>query len=434
MKQTILLQLFLCALLISGCNSENAQNADATKDLQSVTLEEQSVTTIPHEDSSNYLSLGNGYNTETGEKKLFPCVEGSEEEAGNVNQQVFATYNLSLEEAMRIAEGKLAVGFDSPILGIGVNSEWANEVASSDLSQSINMTIMYKPKRQVLLPSDLDSGTLGITSKCQTILEARPDLLLSSAGNAFITSINSIASLSVTLKITSATKSDKDLLTGALKFSYYGVRLEGELSDIVEKLDSSTKVSLNIKQLGGDPTALLAFGAVNGENVADCAMATATDADAMSSCISIFNNLVEYANDETSGLKGQLQSADDYAIVSYSSTDYTTSGLDELIPDEGYELVSILRELKLAEMHALYKKSWQNWELAHYLITEKSSVLTSEQYLEIESISEKALANSELAYDLLVYCQDNPYGDYCYDQVTAESENIEEYDEALLSI
>ena len=65
-------------------------------------------------------------------------------------------------------------------------AEWAYDVASSDLSQSINMTIFYKPKKDVIIPSSRSVGVLELTPVCMDIVNNRSDLLTDSVGNEFV--------------------------------------------------------------------------------------------------------------------------------------------------------------------------------------------------------------------------------------------------------
>lgn len=395
--------------------------------------EVSSLSVIDHDGQSNYLYLGNGYHSDTYERKQFPCVMGIEIEAGNVVQSVFSTKNLSFEQARSIRSGEISVAVSNPTMSIGAGAEWAYDVASTALSQSINMTIFYQPKKRVVIPASRQQGTLNLTQTCQNVLDNRQDLLVQSAGNEFVTSINSTANLSVTLKISSTSKSDRDFLAGALKFSRNGIYFEGDLSDTVSKLRDTSKISLNILQIGGDPNEVIRFGAISGQNAAECASVPVTSANGahLSSCLQIFNDVIEYARTD---FKQQLQSNSDFAIRNYNTSRYETSGLDQLIPIEPYELVSIYREMKLAELANLYQKSRHDAKAANFILTEKSNDWLEGQLQPLRTIASKALNNSTLAYDLLTYCEVQPYGTNCVDKYNSDISLFQDYDDSYLRL
>jgi hypothetical protein len=393
--------------------------------------EMRAMSVVDQDGQNNFLYLGNGYNSDTFERKQFPCVSGNPIEAGNVLQKISASHNLSFEEARSIVAGNLSVGVSSPLMSVGADAEWAYQVASTNLAQSINMTIFYQPRKTVLQPNNITIGAVDLTSTCQYVVDNRQDLLIDNVGNEFITSINSIASLSVTMTLTSANKSDKDLLAGALKFSRTGISFEGNLQDIVGKLNSSTRINLNIRQSGGEPSELIQFGANNGQAASNCAMAVATNEGALNQCMSIFNNVLTYARND---FKQQLQSIDDYAIASYNTSRYDTSGLDELVPSYSYELVSVYREMKLAELAELYKKSRQDNIMANYILSERSGDWPDAQLQPLRVLSNKALDNSVLAHEIMNHCEIQPYGTSCVDRYNSDIELVEQYDDGLLNI
>lgn len=416
MKILLFLTLFICTWV-------------SASEIESPKVQGMSI--IDHDGQDNFLYLGNGYNPDTYERKQFPCVAGTQVESGNVKQKIFASHNLSFEQARSIAAGQLSVGVSSPLMSVGADAEWAYEVASTDLSQSINLTLFYQPKKEVLQPSDFNTGTLSLTNDCQYVVDNRQDLLVESAGQEFVTSRNYIASLSVTLKLSSARKYDKDLLAGAMKFSRAGVKFEGDLQDILSKLSSSTRLSLNIRQIGGDPSQLIRFGATNGQNASQCALAVATNEGALNQCIQIFNDVLTYARAD---FKNQLSSISDYAISNYNTSRYDTSGMDALIPSIPYELVSVYREMKLAELADIYKKSREDNIMANYILSERSGSWPESQLQPLRELSDKALENSALAHELMSYCEIQPYGTNCIDRFNSDIGGLFVYDDSILNI
>lgn len=393
----------VCIVMLLGFGLSNANPVD--------NYQYSARSVIDHDGQDNYLYLGNGYDSDKYDKKQFTCLSGSEVKSGNVKQIVETTHNFTFSQARRISSGDLSVSVSSPLMSAGAGAEWAYKVSSSDLSQSINMTIFYKPKKDVLLPLYRTKGVRSLTSICGDIVENRQDLLVGSVGNEFVTAVDYFASLSITLKITSSNKSDKDLLAGALRFSRLGIALDGELSQISEKLSSSARVSLNLKQVGGDPASLVRFGAENGGNALDCSMAVGADEGALSNCLAIFDSAIKYGKNS---FKGQLQEPSDYAIASYYTTRYEVSGQDELIPAEASPIVNLYRDMKMIELHDEYVKYRQDNALVNNLL--ENSVGRSEEYIsQLEDISSKTLDNIILVSNIMDHCEINPYNTNCID-------------------
>lgn len=393
--------------------------------------ETSAMSVIDHDGQNNYLYLGNGYNSDSYERKQFPCVHGNEVEAGNVVQKVFATHNLTFEQARNIKSGMLSVGVSSPTMTVGANAEWAYEVASSAVSQSINMTVFYQPKKRVIIPSNPQQGIMSLTSTCQNVVDNRQDLLLANAGNEFVTSINSVASLSVTMKIESTSTFDRDFLAGAMKFSRTGIYFNGDLSNELSKLTGSSYISINIHQLGGDPNEVLRFGANNGHNSSQCASiaVSSSNGDHLAACMQLFNDVMVYARTD---FKQQLLVNEDYAITSYNTSKYETSGLDQLLPNEPYELVTVYREMKLSEAASLYKKSREDLNVANFILADRQDDWPESQLQPLRDISQKALNNSEVVYDILTFCEVQPYGTNCVDKYNTDISMLEEYDDSYL--
>lgn len=378
---------------------------------------------INHDGQDNYIYLGNGYNSDTYDRKHFTCLSGREIESGNVRQIVETTHNFTFDQARRVSSGDLSVSVSSPMMSAGAGAEWAYDVASSDLSQSINMTIFYKPKKDVIIPSSRSVGVLELTPVCMDIVNNRSDLLTDSVGNEFVAAIDYIASLSISLIITSSSKKDRDLLAGALRFSRLGVALDGELSQISNQLSSAARVSLNLRQVGGDPAELIRFGAENGGDAVECSMAIGTDPNSLSKCLAIFDSAISYAKNS---FKGQLQDSSDYAVSGYYTSRYDISGQEQLLPEEPSPIVNIYRDMKMIELYSDYAKYRQDNMLANSLI--ESSYGRSEEYISsLESISELSFDNLVLAMDIMEYCEVNPYGTRCIDYFNSVSPGFNDY-------
>ncbi|GGX39721.1 hypothetical protein [Saccharospirillum salsuginis] len=381
---------------------------------------------VDHNDGDNYLYLGYGYNTLKSLGKGYLCLDGKKELGGNVVQKVFSTYNLTHEEASNIYNGNASVGVENPLISIGAGSDWAHSISSNSISQSINMTVTYIPKKEVYRPADARVGSFSLTDQCQTILDSHPENYVEAFGDQFVTAIEYAANLSVTLTLTSTSRSDRELLSGALKFTKTGVSFEGELSDLSEQLSSATRVSVNVRQKGGDPSQLIKFGASSTGNLSDCTTATANNAFELGKCLSLFEDATEYAQTD---FRSQLALLSDYAVSGYEISRYSTSGIPKLEQPQNSELSNLYREYIMTDVSQEYGKSKADHRVAQYLRTngriEDQDVLENIVYI--------TQNNYSLAEEILEYCKNNPYGSKCADYYMSNKSDLIAYDDSVLN-
>lgn len=379
---------------------------------------------IIHEPNKNYLFLGYNYDESTKKRYQFACVMGKKINAGNVKSSVYITNNLDYDTAIKINSGDLNAEVESMQFSAGVGSSWAKDVASNSLTNSINITFFYTPKKEVLIPENSNYGALKINDFCQRFYHSDNKSYQKNFGDSFITSINRVASLSISLVMSSSSKSDRDFLSGNIRVSAMKIaNIKGELIKEFKKLKNSTKITLIINQKGGDSSKLLSFGGTNGKAISDCSLSKANDFEALNRCMKIFNLLIDYAKKD---FKSQLKTISDYAIVGYNTSKFKHSGLSSLSHKKPHVFIDIYQKSLVSELKNRYKNYISDNKISNYKL-ENTEYLSDHARKSLQSISNISLQNSEIVKESIIYCEKNPYGKKCIDNYEIKKNEIIKY-------
>lgn len=392
---------YLTILVILLANAKTAFSA---------TTEATTKSLVPPKD--NYLKLGSGYNSNSDTISGFKCLLGNEIFAGNTSQRIIITNNMSTEMAREVLEGQLSVEIKNPVMKIGAGATLSNKMSSNEITQAANITIYFKPKDKTLDIINKNYGTYDISSTCSDMINYGNTE--TTVGNEYINAIHYTAYVSLTMAIQSNNKSDRDLLSGYLKFKETGVEFSGSLEDLKSKLSSSTKISINMTQKGGDPTRLLEMGADASGDAINC---NASSVDAINTCVSILNKAITYAK---KSFPTQLNTVNDYAVMNYESTPFLSSGINEL---ERQKQLSLSRESALFDASSLYEDFEKDKNTSQRLMNAGIG-----DYYTLKNIYDIATLNARAIKDTVKYCLKNNTGEACKKRFDYDSALLYNYD------
>ena len=247
-------------------------------------------------------------------------------------------------------------------------------------------------------------------------------------GDSFISEIEYGASLFVTLKIEYMNSSDKfqsgagfkvDLKTGIFKS-------EENLSKLDLDLKKRTRLSLVIRQLGGDPTALIRI--VPAEAIT-CTL------DNLEPCMNTFEKVMEY-------LKGDfaksLEITDDqdsqWNIINYGVRRYDESGLEILTPTGGFISPSPETIAMREKLEKLYATEVLHARRADMILNNGQFIpyLSDKEIVQINNIRKTAIGNTEQLAKFQRYCDENVLD--CAGKIKGKLYSQAVYDASILSV
>lgn len=404
--------LALLGGLLAGCAGEGEVEPSSL-----LGTAKQELSTISSAQTDTAV-LGTAYHTER--KKVFnlQCVRGQSELRGNSLSELSYQRDMNFSTTLNTLAGGLSVGLSLPVVSAEASARIATKHASDELSETHHLSWVGNAQKEVF-----KAGTLQLTPEGAHYATNRPDLLEDRCGNEFVTEVHRGASLLATLKIEFFSSQDRLEVGGKINVNILAglVEAEGSLDFVEEEKKKRTKISVQVVQRGGRPERLLT---IIPDNVMYCSLKDPAP------CFAVFGNLINYAKNDFSA---QLAEIDRYNVLKYVTQSYADSGLDELIPSEGYAAIADAVRQKITLTERKLRDALADEERAASLLTTGASYMTNRQRDLVRSIGLKASNNVVVYAETSLYCYQH-MNDSCLSFALSREAELEEYDPASLDI
>jgi hypothetical protein len=367
---------------------------------------------------SDTAVLGQAYHSERKKLSNLNCVTGQSELRGNSVSTLSYEKDMSFASVLNSLAGSLSVGLKVPVVSVNASADIAKKHASSELSETHHLVWDGAMKKEVYVP-----GTVQLSERGRYYSENRADLLEARCGNEFITEVDRGASFFATLKMDFFNEEDKLEVGGALKVNVLAdlVEVEGKLRYIDEHVKRRTKVSVYVQQRGGRPERLLT---IIPDNVMYCSL------DNPAPCLDVFRDLIRYAKGD---FAVQLADPTSYNVLRYKTQSYADSGLEQLVPAEGYAVITLAVRQKLDLIENLLRQALQDEARATDLLIAGSAYMTSPQRNAVSDVARKASDNVVVYADMSRYCYDN-MNENCLTYSQKRQADIQTYDPTVLNV
>ncbi|NVJ58847.1 MAG: hypothetical protein HWE27_00580 [Gammaproteobacteria bacterium] len=410
MKHNIMKNQFLKASLI---NKKLLASAFAF----TLTLSTQAASTVVAGDS-DYIPLGTGYNSVTGEFLNYQTVQGrASEVVGEQGTNFFFETNQNYQQIASVINGSVTADLNFPVASVDAGAEIALESASDEFSSNWVFMARHHAKSKVLLKNPGDSDVV-LSPQGQAVYDKRNQLsdsqLLATVGNEFVREIERSALLFVSMKAEYVSASDKLAFEGALDVDFALGDVSGELDYLNDKQKSSINITVRAHQFGGDPLALLK---AIPDNFVQC---SALNFD---TCRQLFENVIQYARSmegtefEDTGFSKMILTPSNSNVVGYKTQPYFgTASLVHALGRRDYQVddnSDVIRELQRD-----YAEQMQNKSRATSLLSRSSSYLNQYQRQSLRFITEAAQKNADTLQDLVQYCEINILNNDCANYLT----------------
>lgn len=365
--------------------------------------------------------LGQAYSKNR--KKIFNvnCVKGESIVRGNEIGILKYQKDMRYHEVMDALNGNLSLGVQFSQIHAGASAKIALSQASDDHSETHTFFWSGINRKEIFKP-----GTVVPSERGEFYIENYNDRLSEKCGDEFIAEIQYGAILLATLRIDFLNKSDKKSFGGGLNIGLMDgiLDVKGDFEKVNNDIKRRTKVSVIVKQLGGNATGLLT---VVPDNVMNCSLSD------ISPCLTTMSNLIKYGE---GAFRESLEMPDDdhtnWNVIKYVTQRYDESGLEELVgstpPAELHqEVLRMRRSLERGHIKELTIR-----ERASRLRNNGRSHLTNVQIKQVEDIELKADQNARIYVNGLEVCFDQP--SKCVDNWNLIKVYLAEYDANLLDI
>lgn len=336
--------------------------------------------------------LGTAYNSDKNKVFNLQCVTGTPEYRGNSVGQIQFTRDMSYDSALNTLAGGLSIGLTLPVVSAEASAHLATEHSSTSLSETYHVYWVGVAQKEVY-----KAGTLGLSSYGQNLVDNQANLIEARCGNEFITEVHRGASLLATLKVEFFSSTDRTEVGGKIKVDVLAglVSADGNLEYVDEDKKKRTKISVMVDQRGGSPERLLT---ILPENIMSCSM------DNAEPCLEVFRNLIAYAKSDYSQ---QLQDPVKWNVLKYQTQTYADSGMDDLIPSAGYQVIEQAVKNKIKTTENKLRAAMQDEQRASTLLTTGAPYMTTHQRDMVHDIEVKASNNIVSYAELSRYCYEN---------------------------
>lgn len=398
---------------------------------------------IPVDESNDTSLLGSGYDSNTYELKNGQIIYVSTEADGSTPNQIvdmgntYASFvvgiDMGADNILETLTGSASAQIGLSNLDVDAYVDIANENAADSYVGTYSFFARLKPKKQVLLPSDVDVDGVSADQLAGTGVGLQPsdsfmgwvdigyidEALVAQIGDEFIQAIEYGAWLMVTLKFEYLNESDKLEIGGELSvdWSTGNVSATANWADIKDA--ASVKVTISAYQYGGDASELVQ---ILPGNLLSCGL------DTPEACFTLFENTLAYAK---GAFPNQLTSASDYNPVRYITARYDKSGwgLTQYMPGYDAEL-SFKSKLALNKMRDQLDRANLDYRRSSYLIDERRSYL--DDVTAIQEIQSLASSNAFMLDYYIDQCKAGAADD-CYD-LWGSQDWLSAYDRTLLDL
>ncbi len=401
--------LKLCAIMgLFGCQASIPEGAP--KD------------SIPAKELAISPFLGQAYNASSKNILNLKCVsykETTTNEGSYLESSLKFATDMTSEEIINSLVGNLSVEVKFPLVKAKAGANYAAEAASTESSRNFSIDYTIRgPSRKV----DLES--IGLSAIGKKYANEKSGDLQELCGDSFISEVTQGAKLFITMKFDFLNSHNKQEVGGFLDFDMsnpaWKVKLEGSLKSIRSEDKKNISMSVMGIQIGGDVTGL---SKILPANVASCSL------EVPEPCIKAMEMAMDYAqNDFVTGVK---QSG--WSSIAYLTSKYNESGLDDLVPPQGYPIVDEAVKIMQEEMNSRYAATLVHQKRASTIISQFASYIPSTLLAEIKDIKTKTIKNANNLVRGGVYCYENP-NQKCLDQAEKILAALEPIDVKKLSL
>jgi len=347
---------------------------------------------------SDTAVLGQGY--DSSRKKILnnKCVTGTGDPViqGNTSGELTYQQDMSYDSIVKKIDTDWDSGANLVLLQASNAAQLAIDSSSSDRSET-HMIYWIGANRKKIFPN----GKMVLTPQGQTFVETNKDRLQGLCGDSFVSEIAYGASLFATMKIEYMNVSDKFLASGSFTMDLAaGVfKSNGNLEKLDQKLKKRSKVNIIVRQIGGNPTALMRVLPAN---------AIACSLDDVQPCMDTLNAVIGYMRGD---FKSNLDTggAGSWNAMQLSVSRYDNSGLEVLTPSKGFLVADDATRAGRKNLEARYVAESTNAALAQAIV-QNGAVFPylSEDYLRrIRNIYQAASSNADMLANTQVACYED---------------------------
>jgi hypothetical protein len=373
------------------------------------------------QNGADFVELGQAFDTDRVRMLNIKCVEGDMQTATtNAKGSFDLGYDLSFEEMLKKINGKLSVDVNFPAVRAGVGADYAKDQASSSVANAFTFTWDVVGKKDVL-----KTGSYRPTAKALEYARNPSNILQQKCGNEFVKEIEYGAHLFVNMKVDYLSKADKEAIGGKLKLAIGEggidiVKLEGDLSTVNSARKESVSIKVSAQQIGGNP---LLLTSIIPNNAIECNLKNPEP------CFNVFNEAISYAKNS---ITQQMATPNALVPVKYITERYDESGVEELVPTGGYEVLSQLTKERIRLIDRKVSEAMLDYSRASSLLGSYAGYLGKEQTAKIQAIYDAAFGNSVILGDTSKACYDNPGGCIAYSD--SRLKELKTYDRNALSL
>ncbi|MCF6437384.1 hypothetical protein [Pseudoalteromonas sp. MMG022] len=410
--KTFIYSGIMCALFATS--SHAAQNPYDFLDKQG---EPQSKQDVQMAEMIDAVPLGTAYKRAGDSYLGLQSVVGTQaEHLGNTNIDFRVGVDLAYEQALKLIDGKVDIGFKFPAVRVDAGANYAKDISADKYTGTYTVYSSVKPKSRVLLPTS--ASGFQPTQAAIDLATAQPGNKANNLGEGFVSGFAYGSNVVINMKIDYRDEQDKRSIGGYLSVDWIGkVKVDGQLQKIDEEKRQSVKITISGYQSGGDPNRLLSI-IPNG--IMQCTLLNPEP------CFNLFEAAVNYLKQD---YINQFDSLDDYNVTEAYISDYVDAGpgLQQLVPDTGYVQANYLTKLVVKELTARWIEERLTYRRAKNLQRYYAAQFTTEQLDQLSEIESFSRNNANLFADMVDYCEANPEGNYCIDYEAANMAYYRDY-------
>ncbi len=367
--------------------------------------------------------LGQGY--DSSRKKILNniCVTGTGDPViqGNASGELKYEQDMSYDSIVKKIDNDWDSGANLVLTQASNTVQVAIDSSSDDRSET-HMIYWIGANRKRIFPN----GKMVLTPQGKDFVATAKDRLQGMCGDSFVSEIAYGASLFATMKIEYMNVSDKFLAGGSFNMDLAaGVFKSNEnLQKIDQNLKKRTKVAIVVRQIGGNPTALMRVLPAN---------AIACSLDDLQPCMDTLNAVIGYMRGE---FKSNLDTGGPggWNALQLSVSRYDNSGLEVLTPSKGFLVVDDATRVGRKNLETRYVAESTNAALAQS-IAQKATVFPylSDDYLRrIQNIYQDASSNADMLANVQVACYEDVLN--CARLASDTLGRMPVYDASILSV
>ena len=372
---------------------------------------------------SDTAVLGQGY--DSARKKVLNniCVTGVGDAViqGNTSGELTYEEDMSYDSIVKKIDSDWDSGANLVLTQASNTVQVAIDSSSDDRSET-HMIYWIGANRKKVFPN----GKMVLTPQGKEFIATAKDRLQGLCGDSFVSEIAYGASLFATMKIEYMNVSDKFLAGGSFNMDLAaGVfKSNGNLQKLDQNLKKRTKVSIVVRQIGGNPTALMRVLPAN---------AIACSLDDLQPCMDTLNAVIGYMRGE---FKTNLDNGgpSGWNALQLLVSRYDNSGLEVLTPSKGFLVVDDATRLGRKNLEARYVAESTNAALAQSIV-QNAAVFPylSDDYLRrIRNIYQDASSNADMLAQVQVACYEDVIN--CGRLASETLGRMPVYDASILSV